>query len=116
MLRSLVRLTTGVELGIIAVAAFIGVGFAAMVSLGMEGGSRLLVEGLVILASAGVVVHTGAGIWNRYRRLLSGRCGHPDCHGVVADRDDLPEHLVICENCRRIWPRLRNVPVEVTAG
>ncbi len=117
MLRSLVRLTTGIELGVMATAAFIGAGFAALISVGMEGNTGMLVEGLVIIAAVGVVVHTGANIWRRHQRLAHGLCGHPDCHGNVTGKEGLPEHLAICDNCRRVWPKIfRDAPAATSTG
>lgn len=115
-MRSLVRLTTGVELGVAAITVFIAAGLVALVSVGMTGSPRLLVEGFVIAAALGVVASTGAGIWRRRQRLLNGRCGHPVCHGEVERRDSLPDHLVECSNCRRVWPLLQSAPEEVAAG
>lgn len=115
MLRSLVKITTGVELGIAALTLFIGISFAALVSVAMEGSPRLLVEAFIAVATLALLAYTGLGICRRYRRLLNGRCGHPVCHGTLAGGDDLPDHLVRCSICRRVWPRLPNMQIEATA-
>ena len=106
MFRAFIRLTTGVELGLIAITAFVGAGYVALVSAGMQGNMRLLVSGFVVVATIGLVAYTITGIWRRYQRLTHGRCGHPVCHGTVAGKDGLPDHLVECSNCKRVWPRL----------
>ncbi len=115
MLRSLVRLTSGVELGSMAIAAFIGAGFVALVNVGMQGNLRLAVAGFIIAATLVIIGYTMTGIWRRYQRLLHGRCGHPVCHGTVSGRDGLPDHLVECSNCKRVWPRIARAEVEATA-
>lgn len=116
MLRALVRLTTGVELGGAAITVFIGASIAALVSVGVQTAPYLLVEGLVMAGTLAIVALIARGIWRRYRRLIDGRCGHPACRGTVASSDTLPEHLVICSNCKWVWPRLAEVPVEAPAG
>ena len=116
MFRSLVRLTSGVELGIMAITAFIGAGFAALVNVAVEGDLRLAVGGFIVAATLVLIGYTIAGIWRRYQRLRNGRCGHPVCHGTVSGREGLPEHLVECSNCRRVWPRIAAPQVEATAG
>lgn len=115
MMRALVRLTTGLELGIAAITAFIGAGFTALVSVGMEGNIGLAVQGFIIAATVALLAYTANGIWRRYQRLLNGRCGHPVCHGTVSGREGLPEHLVECSNCRRVWPRVGGMRMEATA-
>lgn len=116
MLRAFVRLTTGVELGGAALAVFIGVSAMGFANVGIEGTPYMLVEGLILAATLGVVALIGRGIWRRYRRLAHGRCGHAACHGSVAPGESLPEHLVICSNCKWVWPRLAPAPVEAPAG
>ena len=111
-MRAFVRLTTGLELGLAAITAFIGAGFVALVSVGMEGNLRLLVGGFIIAATLALIGYTIVGIWRRYQRLSHGRCGHPVCHGTVAGKEGLPDHLVECSNCRRVWPRLMDAPEE----
>ena len=116
MFRAFVRLTTGVELGGTAITLFIGVSAIALMNVTFEGNTGLLATGLIAVATVGVVAKIGTVIWRRYRRLLSGSCGHPACHGRTESRSTLPEHLVICSSCKWVWPRLRTEPVEATVG
>lgn len=116
MLRALVRLTTGVELGGVAITVFIGASITALVNVGVQGTPYMLLEGLIMAATLAVVALIGRGIWRRYQRLIHGLCGHAACHGTVVSSDTLPEHLVICSSCKWVWPRLAGGPVEATAG
>ncbi len=113
MLRALVKLTTGVELGGAALAVFIGVSLAMLVSVGIET-ANLLIETIVIASTVGVVVLIGMGVWRRYRRLFQGKCGHMACHGAVASDEKIPEHLVMCSNCKWVWPRVGESQVTPT--
>ncbi len=81
----------------------------------MEGTPRLLVAGFIVVAAVGLLTYNALGIWRRYQRLIHGRCGHSVCHGAVSGRDGLPEHLVECSNCRRVWPRLTGMQIEAPA-
>lgn len=113
MLRAIVRLTTVYELAVIALAIFIGVGFVLLVSAGMVGPGRTLVLGAIVFATGGLVVYNALSIYQRYRRLISGHCGHPFCHGVVGETDEhVREGNVICHTCRRVWPRLDGMKME----
>lgn len=114
-MRAFVRLTTGVELGLAAITAFIGAGFVSLVSVGMQGNMRLAVGGFIIAATVALIAWTFVGVWRRYQRLRQGRCGHPVCHGTVAGREGLPDHLVECSNCKRVWPNLAETPREAPA-
>lgn len=107
-MRSLVRITTGIELGIVAVMLFIAIGFGAVVTLGSEGLPRLLMHGVIVVVSVGIILHVVSGIWGRYRRLMHGRCGDAYCHGNLVTSNEIPEHLVTCSTCRRVWPRLHS--------
>ena len=116
MLRALVKLTTGVELGGIAMALFAGISFVAFVSLGMHGTAAPLVEGSIAVVTVGIVGLIGRGIWRRYQRIRGGRCGHMSCSGNLDDSAGLPNHLVACSNCKWVWPRISaiRIPAEVS--
>ncbi len=116
MLRALVRVTTGVELGLAALTVFIGVGFGALVSVGTEGSVRLPVLAFIAVATVSLLAWNALNVGRRIRRLMDGRCGHPNCHGEVAPSDDIPDHLVICDQCRRVWPRLTELEPQPVAG
>ena len=116
MLRSLVRITTGLELGLAALTAFIGVGFTALVSVGTEGSVRAPILAFIVLATVVLLAWNGLTIGRRYRRLMDGRCGHPLCQGKLVSSEDIPEHLVICDHCRRVWPRLVDLEPQPVAG
>ncbi len=115
MLRSLVRITTGLELGFAALTAFIGVGFGALVSVGTAGSVRLPVVACIAVATVALLAWNGLTILRRYQRLRSGQCGQASCHGTLETSEDIPDHLLICNQCRRVWPRLVDVQVEATA-
>jgi len=116
MLRALVRITTGLELAFAALTAFIGVGFAALVSVGTGGSVRLPVVACIAVATVALLAWNGLTILRRYQRLRSGQCGHASCHGTLETSEDIPDHLLICDQCRRVWPRLIDLAPQPVAG
>lgn len=70
-----------------------------------------------ILTAAGVgyvlfgVVHD---LFTRVRRLKSGHCPYPLCHGAVHHSELVPHGYVICPTCRRKWPDLPGIHFKAT--
>lgn len=116
MLHGLVRVTTGLELGLAAMTLFIGASLVALVNVGTEGAVRPPILAFIVLTTLVLLGWNVLTVVRRYRRLTAGRCGDPACHGEVVRSENIPEHLVICTQCRRVWPRLGRQPVEATAG
>jgi|LSQX01.1.fsa_nt_gb hypothetical protein len=106
MLHTLARVMTGLELGLAALTLFIGAGFTALVNVGTEGAMRPPILAFIALTTLVLLGWNGLTVYRRYRRLRSGRCGHPFCHGYLASSPDIPAHLLICDHCRRVWPKL----------
>ena len=116
MLRALVRVTTGLELGLGALTIFIGASFMALVNVGTEGAVRPPILAFIALTTLVLLGWNVLTVARRYQRLKSGRCGHPLCRGQVVSSEDIPDHLVICDHCRRVWPRLIEPEPQPVAG
>lgn len=116
MLRAFARVMTGLELGLAALTLFIGASFIALVNVGTEGAVRPPILAFIALTTVVLLGWNVLTVARRVRRLTSGRCGHPYCRGTVSGGEDIPDHLVRCELCRRVWPRLTEPEPAPVAG
>ena len=106
MLHALPRVMTGVELGLAALTLLIGASFVALVNVGVEGVMRPPILSFIALTTVVLLAWNGLSVYRRYRRLRSGHCGNQFCHGLLTSSPDIPAHLLICDHCRRVWPKL----------
>jgi hypothetical protein len=70
-----------------------------------------------IVMAAGVaytLFRTASGLAARLRRLRTGHCPYPLCHGAVHHSELVPHGFVICPTCRRKWPDLPGIHFKAT--
>ncbi len=115
MLRGMVRLTTGGDVLVAAIAVVVAAGLGTIVAAEMAGAGRLCVQCIVGAAALGVVVHRALGILRRYQQLAAGKCPNPMCRGVVRKSELAGDDEVVCPTCKSRWPELTGMHFRVTA-
>jgi hypothetical protein len=116
MIKGMARLMTGGDIAKMLIAILFGAGLVGIVAAGMHGGiGRTLVLGVIGVATVGVVLQSGVGVFRRYNQLNSGKCPNPLCHGVVQRSELVRKGDVVCPTCRRTWPELEDMSFKATA-
>jgi len=103
--RKVHRFATQSEIKQVQAAAWATAGVGLLSALTVHGAwPKLLLAGPLVgiaIALLLALVHTADF---RERRLRSGHCGYPLCHGVVQRSTHVPDDHVICPTCKRVWP------------
>jgi len=107
---------TGGDVAKILIALLLGVGAGALVAAGMGAGAgRICVECIIGAVTAAVVIHSGMGVFSRYKQLSNGKCPNPLCHGVVQRSELVSKGNVVCPTCKKTWPELDSMKFKATA-
>lgn len=116
MIRGMMRLMTGGDLAKILIAVLLGLGAGAIVAAAMSpGAGRICVECIIGAVTAAVVIHSGMGVFGRYKQLSDGKCPNPLCHGVVQRSELVDRGNVVCPTCKKTWPELDSMKFKATA-
>lgn len=75
---------------------------------------RLLVIAPLAAISVGLALALVHTISFRYKRLLTGHCANPLCHGVVQHSSRVSKGLVVCPTCQRVWPEVPGMRFQLT--
>jgi hypothetical protein len=110
MYRGMMRLATKADI-LRPVIAF-------LVCIGLWGLVPELVQSLqgkpVLPVSLGVIfllvtLMTARSLYERTRKLLSGRCPNPLCHGTVQHSEHVPRGYLVCPTCTHRWPEIEGI-------
>ena len=116
MIKGMARLMTGGDMAKMLIAVLFGVGIGGIIAAGMHAGTgRTCIECIIGAATLGVVVHSGMGIFRRYKQLSTGKCPNPLCHGVVQRSELVEKGNVVCPTCKKTWPELEKMSFKATA-
>lgn len=103
--RMVDRFATDSEIRQVKSAAWASTGVGLLSALTVHGSwAKLLLAGPLVGIGVALVVALVHTADFRQRRLRSGHCGYPLCHGVVQRSTHVPEGHVICPTCKRVWP------------
>ncbi|MGI5819779.1 MAG: BRcat domain-containing protein [Armatimonadota bacterium] len=115
MIRGMARLMTGGDVAKMLIAILFGAGMGSIVAAWMSGTAKTWVVGIIGAATLAVVVHSGMGVYRRYRQLSEGKCPNPLCHGVVQRSQLVDRGNVVCPTCKKTWPELQSMTFRATA-
>ena len=115
MLTGMVRLTTRSDILVptITLAFCIlagGILLSAADSPATRGFLWIVFAGIFLIVLLSVL----RGLSGRARRLLSGHCPHPLCHGVVHHSELVPRGFVVCPTCKNRWPDINGIQFKLT--
>ncbi len=110
MLQAMSRLTTKNDVLRVVIALLSCLALWGITEAFMQA-SRGRVLWPAILAGVFVVVcyATGHSVCVRARKLLSGRCPHPLCHGTVHHSESVPKGYLVCPTCKHRWPEVAGI-------
>ena len=116
MLKSMSKLTTWSEVLPPCIGLLLA-GFGGWVALAVI--DTPLWRGLTVFAIVAValslLVYYGLKVFNRYSRLVNGRCPYPMCKGVVQRPADKTPGVVVCPTCKRRWPAIAGIKFKFTS-